>query len=343
MAGSYPDSGLQILEANIPVDQLADHSFTTTIVSSTGEMAIPRFSFNLQPVSMADRAPDVYSQPGKLLVTSDIEGNFYALSNILLINKVINTNGDWIFGNNHLLINGDLIDRSDNVLPCLWLIYKLEAQAKAAGGAVHYILGNHELMNFQADFRYVHPKYTSSGRMLQLYTGLFQDSSVLGNWIKSKNAIEKIGGYLFVHAGISKMLFHEGLTIQEINTMVQKNLRHSANSAGWLESIVMGNSGPLWYRGMVMREYERTGFTEKDLDEILLHFNASKIIVGHTMVPSFKKLYSGKLIAIDIELPGEEEVTGEVGHSHLQSLLIEDGKEFIVNYKGEKMPFDVYA
>ena len=333
----------QFREEEIPLYRLADHIFTTTIDSRKDGIAIPEFSFKLRPVITAESTPAVYSQPGKLLVTSDIEGNFYALSNILLVNKVINTDGDWIFGNNHLLINGDLIDRSDNVLPCLWLIYKLEAQAKDAGGVVHYILGNHELMNFQADFRYLHPKYSSPGRMLHLYTGLFDHSSVLGNWISSKNAIEKIGDYLFVHAGISKMLIHELLTMEEINTIIQNNLRKSANATGRLESLVMGNNGPLWYRGMVIREYERNDFRENDVHEILSYFNASTIVVGHTMVPSFKKLYNGKLIAIDIELPGEDDEVEEVDGSRLQALLIEDGKEFIVNDKGEKIPFNVYA
>ncbi len=44
---------------------------------------------------------------------------------------------------------------------CLWLIYSLEEKAKAAGGYVHFILGNHEIMNMQGDFRYVQDKYRS--------------------------------------------------------------------------------------------------------------------------------------------------------------------------------------
>ncbi len=44
---------------------------------------------------------------------------------------------------------GDMFDRGDQVTECLWLVYALEETAKAAGGYVHFILGNHELMNLQ--------------------------------------------------------------------------------------------------------------------------------------------------------------------------------------------------
>ena len=45
------------------------------------------------------------------------------------------------------------------VTEVLWLIYSLEEKAKAAGGYVHYILGNHEIMNMSNDLRYVQNRY----------------------------------------------------------------------------------------------------------------------------------------------------------------------------------------
>ena len=47
---------------------------------------------------------------------------------------------------------GDLVDRGPESLQVL---RRFEGLAEEAGGAVELILGNHELMNVQGDFRYV--------------------------------------------------------------------------------------------------------------------------------------------------------------------------------------------
>ena len=319
----------------IPFSQLPDHLFKVVPENTGDEFVIKHFSFKIDAVTDPVSTPCEYELPPKLLVTSDIEGNFYALETILLANKVIDKNGDWIFSTNHVLINGDLIDRSNNVLACLWLIFKLEAQAKEAGGAVHYLLGNHELMNFHSDFRYVHPKYTLSPGSFALYNALFTASSVLGKWIASKNSIERIGQYLFVHGGISKNVVEQRLSMKEINSFLQKSLYKQRNTFYYndTDAVLLGANGPLWYRGMILKEYRATDFTEKTLDEIFAYFQANKMIVGHTVVPSFKKLYSGKLMAIDVLHP---EYRGEAG---VQALLIEGGKEFIVDENGDKKIF----
>ena len=48
---------------------------------------------------------------------------------------------------------GDQLDRGDDERAILALLYRLEQEAQAAGGAVHVLLGNHEIMNAQGDLR----------------------------------------------------------------------------------------------------------------------------------------------------------------------------------------------
>lgn len=52
---------------------------------------------------------------------------------------------------------GDLLDRGDQERTALDLLLRLKEQALAAGGAVHVLQGNHEIMNVSLDFRYVTP------------------------------------------------------------------------------------------------------------------------------------------------------------------------------------------
>jgi hypothetical protein len=112
---------------------------------------------------------------------------------------------NWIFGDGHLVLTGDFFDRGDQVTEVLWLIYSLEDKAKAVGGYVHFVLGNHEIMNLSGDLRYLHPKYVQNTVLLnEDYMGsLYGESSEIGRWLRTKNIVEKVGTILFAHAGIS--------------------------------------------------------------------------------------------------------------------------------------------
>ena len=52
------------------------------------------------------------------------------------------------------------------VTEVLWLIYSLEEKAKAAGGYVHYILGNHEIMNMSDELDYVQERYIQHAQLM---------------------------------------------------------------------------------------------------------------------------------------------------------------------------------
>jgi hypothetical protein len=94
----------------------------------------------------------------KLIAISDIEGNFMAFTETAAANGVIDTNFNWTFGEGHLVLTGDFFDRGTQVTEVLWLIYSLEEKAKDAGGYVHYILGNHEIMNLSVIYAMCKPK-----------------------------------------------------------------------------------------------------------------------------------------------------------------------------------------
>ena len=85
-----------------------------------------------------------------------------------------------------------------------WLLYGLQQQAAAAGGAVHFVLGNHETMVLYDDLRYVNPKYLRSAQLLgRSYPQLYGADSVIGQWLRTRPVLLKIGDTLFLHGGIS--------------------------------------------------------------------------------------------------------------------------------------------
>src|SRR6187399_3480408 len=159
---------------------------------------IPGKTFAVQLKQKLSEEKSEYKGIKKMLVISDIEGNFGAFRKLLQGNGVIDENFNWTFGKDHLVLVGDFVDRGTMVTEVLWLIYSLEEKAKAAGGYIHYILGNHEIMNMGGDLRYLQSKYRESATLLNTpYTALVGENSELGRWLRTKNVIEKVGDILF--------------------------------------------------------------------------------------------------------------------------------------------------
>lgn len=268
-----------------------DETFTCNIGASGRT-----FSFKLKKSIVNE--PDNYPLPPKMLIISDIEGNFEGFESILTGAGVVDSQLNWTFGNGHLILPGDFFDRGLNVTECLWLIYKLETEAAQAGGKVHFILGNHEVMNMRGDFRYVRKKYLANADSLGLdYKNLYSSESELGRWLRSKNCIERIGNYIFVHGGISPQLQATNMNVGEINGHLRLIMDKPFDSTStYADSLILRKNGPLWYRGIAMSE-----LTSDSLNGILQHFDAEKVIIGHTVFDEITNLYDGRVIAIDLD------------------------------------------
>ena len=191
-----------------------------------------------------------FSDVSKRFVVSDIEGNFRALRQLLQGNSIIDEKFNWTFGDGHLVLTGDFVDRGEQQTEVLWLIYSLEEQAKAAGGYVHYILGNHEIMNLSGDLRYLNSKYQLNSNLLgEQYVSLLGENSELGRWLRTKNVLEKVGDILFCHAGISAAVNKMDFSTNKINKLVKPYYADSTYQYETPEvEVLYGDLGPFWYR-----------------------------------------------------------------------------------------------
>lgn len=247
----------------------------------------------------------VYQKPTKILAISDIEGNFVSLMRLLIKNKVIDRYLHWTFEDGHLVIVGDVFDRGEQVIECLWLIYSLEEKARMAGGYVHFVLGNHEIMNMNGDWRYVHPQYTQSSSVP--YTALYNGNSELWHWLCTKNIMEKIGDVLFVHGGVSPALLKLKLPITDINNKVRPfyNRANQLFTDPLLNVVYNNDDSPFWYRGYYRQD---NTVTEDLIDATLEQFGVKTIVTGHTVVPQVTSYFNGKVINIDTDhAAGESE------------------------------------
>ena len=75
-----------------------------------------------------------WDAPNRLLAISDMEGNYHNVLRFLQNNEVLDDDGHWNWGDGHLVLLGDLVDRGFMVTELMWLMRRLEREAEAAGG-----------------------------------------------------------------------------------------------------------------------------------------------------------------------------------------------------------------
>lgn len=214
-----------------------------------------------------------YPKVKKLIAIGDIHGDLVVAIKALKLAQVIDINIPnntkdinkikWTGGKTVVVQLGDQIDRvrpnelvndlctandpelnqdegSDLKIICLF--EKLHKEAIEQGGALFSILGNHELMNVEGDFRYVSPKefkefgvfFKEKKNELSKYPygyetrkKVFSPGGLIAKKLSNtRYSIVQIGSWLFVHGGITPQLAYD-YTIDEININVKNWLSNN--------------------------------------------------------------------------------------------------------------------
>jgi hypothetical protein len=204
----------------------------------------------------------------KLVAIGDIHGDLVVAIKCLKLAGVINNNipnntriinnVKWIGGKTHVVQLGDQIDRvrpnalindicpkdDDGIyedegsdLKIITLFNNLHKQALKQGGACFSILGNHELMNVDGDFRYVSPRefrefgnffkasksikngnypYGYNERKLAFQCG----GSIAVKLANTRYSILQVGSWIFVHGGLTPKIADE-YSFDEINKAIK--------------------------------------------------------------------------------------------------------------------------
>ena len=213
-------------------------------------------------ISLADRAfaQDDWRFDGveRVVAIGDIHGAYGAFEAILKQAGLIDDELNWQGGATHLVSVGDVLDRGPESRRALDLIRKLEGQAAAAGGQVHLLLGNHEIMDMTGDLRYVsaaeYAAFADSEpadiraaelkRYLESFDGdeaagrakfdaryppgyfahreAFSPTGEYGSWLLEKPVLLVINDIAFVHGGLAgAMVLHGG----DLNDYLRAQLR----------------------------------------------------------------------------------------------------------------------
>jgi hypothetical protein len=285
----------------------------------------------------------------RIVAVGDLHGDYRVWTDIARAAGVIDSSGRWAGGNTVLVQLGDVVDRGPDSLKIIRSLQHLQAEAPRSGGQVVVVLGNHEAMNLLGDFRYTSAgEYAaladghSAERRAEAYSAYrdrieaayrardpkvsaaairdewFKETPLgwvehnaawkpdgeLGAWARRNPAVARVGDTLFVHGGISAE--YSKLSIDEINRRVAEAMAKADDDP---KSVLNDPLGPLWYRGLVMRDEEAEAARgakaprlspEQELATVLAAYGARRLVIGHT--PSLAGIVisaDGRLARID--------------------------------------------
>eukprot|EP00667_Euglena_gracilis_P010555 EG_transcript_10750 len=235
------------------------------------------------------------SYTGRIVSLPDLHGDlFYTVATLLEV-RLIDAAGHWAGGRSVLVQTGDVVDRGPDTRYVLDYLDELGQQARRAGGAVVRLLGNHELMNLQDDYRYVAPEDTSSFQGPRPRHTAFSPRGEYGKRIMSFPATVVLNDTVFVHAGLTPAWAKMGQA--EINRRVATAI----SSRKW-EDPALGDEGPLWTRRLVYSAQDHDCSVVRGSLAALSAAEGrriARIVVGHTPADRVRSHCEGALLATD--------------------------------------------
>jgi calcineurin-like phosphoesterase family protein len=298
----------------------------------------------------------------RIVAVGDVHGAYDRFVEILKTAGLIDSRQRWSGGRAHLVQLGDVLDRGPDSRKVLDLLRRLEREAASAGGAVHALLGNHEVARMLGDLRFVHPgEYQAfvtdnseqmRKRFLEVVkpadpeellttTPLGQTEMILafgakgeyGQWLRTHDAVARINGILFLHGGISPAV--ASTSCDDINATVRRELTTDFDQTqkAPLATLAVREDGPIFYRGLA-EEPDEFG---TQVDDILAKQDVRAIVIGHTVSATgrIRPRFGGKVIQLDTAMQPAYAPGGRASALEIR------GNEFTAIYQDRRDPLTV--
>lgn len=301
-----------------------------------------------------------FENVARVVAVGDVHGDYAQFVTVLRQAEVIGDDTRWKAGTAHLVQTGDVLDRGPDSRKVLDLLMALEKQAEKAGGRVHALLGNHEVMNMAGDLRYVSPEEyaafrTEKSAFLQdrafelladpdrkkdptyrrkwymdrplgwvEHQQAFGPDGQYGKWLRKRNVMVRINDVVFMHGGVSPKLLE--FTLDQVNERIRSELADLNKLKGGLAA---NEDGPLWYRGLALQPEPEL---QAHVDRALAHFRAQRFVVGHSMrAPVIVSRFNGRVILIDVGL--------SAAYGGPAASLVIEGGRLVVLHRGTPLDF----
>ena len=247
--------------------------------------------------AVAVAAPDIEQltrrpAPARLVAIGDLHGDLAATRAALRLARAVDEKDHWVGGPLVVVQTGDQLDRGEGERAIVDLFDQLADEAKAAGGAVISLNGNHEIMNVQLDFRYVtdggfhgfnavpgtslaDPRLGKVAENARERAASFLPGAPYAKRLAKRDTVAVVGDTLFVHGGVLPKHVKYGLA--RINREIKDWMTGDRPAP---PAIVIADDGPVW-----TRRYSAAPDVEdcKVLAEALSAASVKRMVVGHTV------------------------------------------------------------
>ena len=278
------------------------------------------------PSPPAAGRPCVWTGVEKIVAVGDLHGDFESFRLILgpKGTKLIDENDHWVGGKTHLVQTGDVMDRGDDAKEIFKLIRCLEKESVAAGGMVHFLIGNHEELNIlNRSFRYNYvtlkqfkdflpndyveskeakfkQKAGNGGDTTEMWKELLNNGDAqlyyartfnkdYGKWIAEHNAVIKINDTVFLHAGFSEAF--SNWKLETINSILTKELKACIDDIAYRGEPVSVFNSRIVYQSNGPLWYRDLvssdeALMQDEFNKILSNLGAKFMVVAHTPIQS---------------------------------------------------------
>jgi hypothetical protein len=261
--------------------------------------------------------PTILPATERIIAIGDIHGDYDVAVRSFIIANLIDAKLNWIGGNAVVIQVGDqidsyrasaknMIDTPDDIR-IIDFFDNMDKKAREYGGAVYSLLGNHELMNVDGDFRYVSEANKKQFEYIDSENGnkyigeegrrqVFQPGGPLSIKIGcQRNSVMIIGSNLFVHAGILPVIVNDlgSLALNPkdklvyLNSIIRKWLTNNIEKKDidTVMKMTTSNVSPFWTR-IYGKIPENASYENKDcvnnVEKLISLLKIGQIVVGHT-------------------------------------------------------------
>lgn len=227
----------------------------------------------------------------RLIAIGDVHGDLDALRRALRLGGATDASDRWRGGDLVVVQAGDVLDREDGEREILELLARLDLEARAEGGRVIQLLGNHELMNAQGDFRYVTPAgFTAYAGVAPAdpddprirafpaaqrgRAAAFLQGGPVARRLARHDAVARIGDTLFVHGGLTRS--HVTYGLERIDFELRAFLLWDDLAT---PAILDADDGPLWLRSQGEPETTDCAVVARVLEAA----GASRLVIAHSV------------------------------------------------------------
>lgn len=224
----------------------------------------------------------------RVVAVGDLHGDLTATREILRLTGLIDEADRWRGGTDRLVQLGDILDRGDEEREIIALLERIAREAQAAGGAVHVLNGNHELMQAGKRYLYVTPdgfrdfaEFDDGDPSLAIFPperrgrfAAFRPGGPYARKLADHPVVLHLEDTIYVHGGLLPK--HLDVGIDTINARARAFMLGEDDAFwGWLAD---------WDSPVMSRHYaDRPSAGDCYLlDQTLTRTGARRMVVGHT-------------------------------------------------------------